>query len=179
MEYIDGEPLSTRNITLKLGTKALCALQAVHDARILHWDIVPEHFIVSGDRVVLLDFDVSEIPPQDVANRLMLWREMRDCWHTLFTGLVSTLPSNKPGFVLSEDSCQISTSESRGTGSTTCGGNSTDVILLRQFHLINSSRPPVPLLTIHAIYPPLSASLQILLSTKRRCWRTLHLGQPR
>jgi serine/threonine-protein kinase len=44
---------------LDVADRALDVLAAVHDRGIVHCDIKPDNFILSGDRVVLLDFGIA------------------------------------------------------------------------------------------------------------------------
>ncbi|KZO89973.1 hypothetical protein CALVIDRAFT_569481 [Calocera viscosa TUFC12733] len=88
LEFLDGSPLFTGNISDVVALKALEALGSAHQAGIVHNEAFPHHFLLSGERVVLFDFDMATVSPDPSASSVGQWREMKELWKILFNGLL-------------------------------------------------------------------------------------------
>ncbi|KAJ7588333.1 hypothetical protein C8J56DRAFT_1080268 [Mycena floridula] len=73
-EYVDGQTPTPWNITPEIAKKALCSLEAVHRAGIVHDDLALRNMIISRDkeRFVIIDFDSSRVHPEGM-DRLQLY----------------------------------------------------------------------------------------------------------
>ncbi|KAJ7588152.1 hypothetical protein C8J56DRAFT_1164768 [Mycena floridula] len=65
-EYVDGQTPTPWNITPEIAKKALCSLETLHHAGIVHDDLALRNMIISSDkeRFVIIDFDSAEVYPK-------------------------------------------------------------------------------------------------------------------
>jgi serine/threonine protein kinase len=86
MSFVEnGEEFTSQNVTPALAVEALGGLQILHDAGVLHEDIRKENILISGNRVIWVDFGLSTI--ESAAERRL--QEMQQAVYLLFDDLVS------------------------------------------------------------------------------------------
>ena len=93
LEYFpDAQPFSIQNVTYELAEQAARALYFVHAAYVMHGDINRRNvLLLSGGRVVWVDFNFSMCASDSRLTREDLFTEFKEGWDAFYMRLVSTI----------------------------------------------------------------------------------------
>ncbi|TFK47192.1 hypothetical protein OE88DRAFT_1738876 [Heliocybe sulcata] len=89
-DVADAETLSVLNISVPIAEQALLAAEHLHEAGVLHNDLLPRNTLVRRDgTVVIIDFDKASTWPHEDVDLLALKQEMQLCWCIYFAHMLT------------------------------------------------------------------------------------------
>lgn len=90
LEYIEGEQLSTKNITFDIAKKVMKAVSRTHLACVVNADLYCRNILVTAEgRVVIVDFEYARVAPKDRFGKFTCSQQIHHVWTLLFRQMVS------------------------------------------------------------------------------------------